>query len=123
MVYDRGWERGASQPVSIRILRAHRRHAVRTGATLSAVPGALLIELSAEGARVSQVDHRAFAEGQRVVLEIAGQLPLGAQVRWAHDRCVGLQFDVPFHAAELAALVTACRPETAPDAGKLRMAG
>lgn len=123
MVYDRGWERGASQPVSIRILRAHRRHAVRTGATLSAVPGALLIELSAEGARVSQVDHRAFAEGQCVVLEIAGQPPMGAQVRWAHDRCVGLQFDVPFHAADLAALVIACRPRSVPDSGNLRMTG
>jgi hypothetical protein len=87
----------------------------------------LLIELSAEGARISGLDQRALAEGGRVTLRISGQEELGAQVRWAHDGCAGLMFDVPFHVAELAALVAACRPAPAPapiaGAAALRMAG
>ena len=126
--------------MSVRVLRVHKRHAVRvpvhvvptaaghgdgkhpTRPHLAKPHSALLIELSAEGARVSQIDHAHFPQGRQVMLQMAGHPPLPAQVRWAHDGCIGLRLDRPLHNAELAALIALCRQDrTLP--GALRAAG
>jgi len=110
--------------VTVLVIRAHKRYAVRQAASLAPGqsrrgPGAkphsgLLIELSLEGCRLGQIDDSQFATGQDVTLHVPGFKPRTAQVRWSHGNCVGLRFEAPLHVAELDSLVRACRLDTPP---------
>jgi len=76
------------------------------------VADGLLIEMSLEGCRVSNVISHKFAAEDVIDVEIDGLTSFSARVRWQHDKIVGLRLLQPFHSGELAGLVTFCRNET-----------
>lgn len=99
--------------MTIRVLRSKMRFAVRSKARLRkagsrAVPG-LLVELSLEGCRISNVNHTRFALGQIASVQVDGHETLEGHVRWAHDGFVGLRFVHPLHTAALDRLIDVCR--------------
>jgi hypothetical protein len=103
--------------VSVLIIRAHKRFAVRSSAKLRqprrrGVEG-LLIELSI--GRLSNVPGNAnFTVGDSVLLGLSGAAPIEAHVRWADRGTVGLRFARPLSFAALEALVRLCRAENEP---------
>lgn len=117
---------GGVVAVSVVIMRAHKRFAVRRIARLRAphrrALDGLLIELSLEGCRIGNVDAAKFALGQAATLLVDGFEALEGQVRWAKDGCVGLRFLRPLHTAALETLVGVCRTETC-EKPQLRVVG
>jgi hypothetical protein len=105
--------------VSVLIIRAHKRFAVRSSARLRqprrrSVEG-LLIELSIEGGRLSNVPGSAnFTVGDSVLLGLSGAAPIEARIRWADQGTVGLRFARPLSFAALETLVRLCRAEDEP---------
>jgi hypothetical protein len=105
--------------VSVLIIRAHTRFAVRSSAKLRqphrrGVEG-LLIELSVEGGRLSNVQKSAsFAVGDSVQLALAGAPPVEARIRWIDQGTLGLRFARPLSFAALERLVRLCRAEDTP---------
>ena len=103
--------------MSVLTIRSHKRYALRQSVRLSA-PGlraarGLLIELSAEGCRVSGLPDVRLAAGAPVTLRIDADLALEAQVRWTREGIVGLRLVRPLHRARLEELLALCRgPET-----------
>jgi hypothetical protein len=103
--------------VSVLVIRAHKRFAVRQKARLRragkrALEG-LVIELSLDGCRISNLSAQAFAAGQRVMLRIEGAGPIDAHVRWLGQDAVGLRFARPLTNAALDQLIRLCRPAPA----------
>lgn len=99
--------------MSVLIIRAHKRFAVRSAVRVRHAAGpalsGLLIEASLEGCRVSGVDSRRFAFNDEIEMEIAGWTPLLGLVRWAHSGMIGLKLVKPLHNGELNALLAMCR--------------
>lgn len=98
-------------------IRTTRRFAVRQKARLKsdgrrAAPG-LLIELSLDGCRISNVDNARFAIGENARVELEGFEPLDGLVRWSQDGFVGLRFARSLSAAVLENLLRSCRLEAA----------
>lgn len=108
-----GLEVNGNRAVSTLVIRTHKRFAVRRQARLSGdgerPQDVLLIEISLEGCRISNVDAGAFRAGQVATVEIDGLAGIEAQVRWAHDGLVGLRFLRPLHLRALYHLIGACR--------------
>jgi hypothetical protein len=102
--------------VTVLTIRAHKRFAVcckvRLCSRTGIVADGLLIEVSLEGCRISNVAPRAFAAEDIVDVEIEGFTTFGAHVRWQHDKIVGLRLTRPFHCNELINLVNFCRSES-----------
>lgn len=100
--------------MSVLVIRAHKRFAVCRRARLRK-PGrrfeeGLLIELSLDGCRVSNLSGVAFALDQQVVLRIDGAQPLDARVRWlGAGGTAGLRFLRPLHVPALDQLIRLCR--------------
>ncbi|MCB2079259.1 MAG: hypothetical protein KDE55_16380 [Novosphingobium sp.] len=96
-------------------IRAHKRFAVcrkvRLGMPAGRPTGALLIELSLAGCRISNVDTSRLAEGDTVSLRPAGIAPFEGTVRWLGDGTAGLRLVRPFHIDELDTLIRWCRGE------------
>ena len=110
--------------MSVLIIRAHTRFAVRSNAKLRLprrrAVEALLIELSIEGGRLSNLPASAtFAIGDTVLLGLAGAAPIEARVRWVDRGTIGLRFARPLSFASLEALVRLCRADDMP-AGPMR---
>ncbi len=102
--------------MSILVIRASKRFAVRRQARLckagAELLDGLLIEISLEGCRISNVEHNRFAIGQTATVQIDGIDDIEGRVRWAHDGFVGLRFTRPLHMAALGLLIGSCRRET-----------
>lgn len=103
--------------MSVMVIRAHKRFAVCQKARLRK-PGkraeeGLLIELSLDGCRISNLASHAFALDQTVTLRIEGAQPLEGRIRWLNDSTVGLRFLQPLRVAALDALIRLCRGEIA----------
>lgn len=103
--------------MSVLIIRAHKRFAICQKARLRK-PGrrgvdGLLIELSVEGCRLSNIGHD-FAPDEQVSLRIDGAQPLDARVRWRNDSTIGLRFARPLSFAALEGLIRLCRGEAEP---------
>jgi hypothetical protein len=102
--------------LSVLIIRAHKRFAVCRKARLRK-PGrrfadGLLIELSLDGCRVSNVGATAgFALEDEVIIRIDGATAITARVRWLSETTIGLRFVRPLHVAALDALIRLCRSE------------
>jgi len=99
--------------VSVLVIRAHKRFAVRQKARLRrsgkrALEG-LIIELSLDGCRISNLCPEGFAAGQEVILRIDGAEPIEACVRWLGQEAVGLRFARPLTNAALDQLIRLCR--------------
>lgn len=75
----------------------------------------LLIELSAQGARISNVGQRTYEQGEAVTLELADGRRLDGTVRWAHDRVVGVRLAPALHLPEMSELIATNRELAEPD--------
>jgi hypothetical protein len=109
------------------IIRAHKRFAVCRGARLCkpgkrAVDG-LLIELSLDGCRISNLGADSFAVDQLVTLRVQGAPAIDSRVRWVREGTIGLRFVQPLRAAGLDRLIRVCRGETDTTAVPLRAFG
>lgn len=101
--------------MSILVIRAHKRFAVRGNARLGRpgrrrAPG-LVIELSLDGARISGVPSCGYAPGDATCLAIDGWEPMACEVRWAGEATIGLRFVQPLHIGALERLIHLCRSE------------
>lgn len=98
-------------------IRTTRRFAVRSSARLKPGRGkhasGLLIELSLDGCRISNIDHARFTVGENARIELDGFEPLDCLVRWSQDGFVGLRFSRSLSAGLLETLLTSCRPQAA----------
>lgn len=101
--------------VSILRIRTTRRFAVRSSARLKPGRGraasGLLIELSQDGCRISNVDHARFSVGEIARIELEGFAPMDGLVRWSQDGFVGLRFASALSVAMLDSLLQSCRPQ------------
>lgn len=101
--------------MTVLTIRAHKRFGVCRGIKLhcnrdKAVDG-LLIEVSLEGCRISNVNSDLFAVDDCVDVAIKGWKRIGGCVRWQHDGMIGLRLTQPLHAGELVELLNFCRGE------------
>jgi len=99
-------------------MRTTRRFAVCRPARLKPAGGragvGLLIELSQDGCRFSNVqNHARFAVGSKAQFEIEGFAPFAGEVRWSKDDIVGLAFARALSVAELDTLLLNCRTSSA----------
>lgn len=99
--------------MSVLVIRANKRFAVRRAVTLrdgdAKDSGGLMIELSSEGCRISNADSSAYVIDQEVMLELDDGARLPGRVRWAHDGFVGVKFAAALHRGELADLLEVSR--------------
>ena len=94
--------------MTVLTIRAHKRYATRQAVRLRAdcakpVDG-LLIELSSEGVRISNLGAARLEIGQPITVQI-GDHDYHGLVRWAHDGLAGLRLDRALHAHEIAGLI------------------
>lgn len=96
-------------------IRSHKRfgvcHKVQLSSSDHRSSGGLLIEVSLEGFRISNVDSSAIAVDDLVRVDIDGETSLKGQIRWLHDNIAGLRLQPPLHASELDRLIRICRGE------------
>ena len=94
--------------MTVLTIRSHRRYAVRQTVRLrkpgTRAASGLLIELSAEGCRISNVERGRYQIGEPLTLEFE-DLRLPGFVRWAHDGIVGLRLEAALHPHELADMI------------------
>ena len=99
--------------MSVLVIRSHKRFAVRRPAWLRNDDGCkrrgLMIELSSEGCRISNIDSAAYAIDQVVTLHLEGGDRRDGRVRWAHDGFVGVKFAAALRPAELGEMLEASR--------------
>jgi len=100
--------------MTVLTIRSHRRYAVRQPVSLRK-PGAraadgLMIELSSEGCRISNLGRGDFAVGEEVTLEI-GERRLAGRIRWAHDGIAGVRLNTALFSSQLAELIAIGRGE------------
>jgi len=99
-------------------IRARKRYAVRQEVSLHKAEGrrtrGLLIELSSEGCRISNLKRGECVAGDSVTVEI-GDVTLPGRVYWAHDGVAGVRLDNALFGNQLADLVAIgrCEPEMA----------
>jgi hypothetical protein len=95
-------------------IRTHKRYAVRHAVSLHKADGrpaeGLLIELSSEGCRISNLKRGEHIAGETVTVEI-GDVALHGRVRWAHDGVAGVRLDNALFSSQLAELVAMGRCE------------
>lgn len=100
--------------MSVLAIRTARRFAVRDSVTLRDAGGrcisGLMIELSAEGCRISGLNSTDFAIEDAVTLIGSCGRELPGLVRWAHSGKLGLRFDEALHQMDLAAIVASAHP-------------
>jgi hypothetical protein len=94
--------------MTVLTIRAHKRYATRQPVRMragraKAVAG-LLIELSAEGIRISNLGSAKFEVGQDVTVAI-GEREYQGRVRWSHDGIAGVRLDRALHSPEIAYLL------------------
>ena len=103
--------------MSVLSVRAHRRYALRMPSKLKGegrkAASCLLIELSQDGARLSNLGQRKFHVGESVVLDTDCGRNLNGTIRWAHDGRAGFEFVQPLHLPELAEMIDANRRDSA----------
>ncbi|MBO9519024.1 MAG: hypothetical protein J7493_13240 [Porphyrobacter sp.] len=100
--------------MTVLAIRTCKRHAVRRIVQLAkagrkAVDG-LMIELSSEGCRISNLGRSGFIVGEAVTVEV-GEKTFHGHVRWVHDGIAGVRFDQALFNSELNGLIAYCRGE------------
>ena len=117
---------GEKAVVSVLVIRAHKRFAVRRDAKVSEsgkrAQRGLLIALSLDGCRISNLAPGNYPVDQLLTVKVAGFEPLEGRVRWSRDGVVGLRFAAPLHIPALDLLIRTCRGE-APADGEARAYG
>ena len=94
--------------MTVLTIRAHKRYAVRQPVKLGK-PGVapakgLLIELSSEGLRISNLSRGDYAIGEQVTVEL-GELSRGGRIRWSHDGIAGVRRESPLYPNQLGELI------------------
>lgn len=101
--------------MTVLVIRKHLRFAVRRSASLRGAEAGpsegLLVEISLEGCRISNLDHRAFPLEQLVSIGIDGFESIEGRVRWASEGLVGLRFTPPLHIPMLDRMIRTFRGE------------
>lgn len=82
--------------MTVLTIRAHKRYAVRQMVTLRR-PGetpvsGLMIELSSEGFRISNLGRPGLTIGEPVTVEF-DELTFHGRIRWSHDGIAGVRLD------------------------------
>ena len=106
-------------------IRSARRFAVRDTVELADAGGAsnsgLMIELSAEGCRISCLGKSSYGVEEEVCVTTSCGRRMPGRVRWAHSGKAGVRFDTALHRVELNALLETANPlhpgQTAPRYG------
>lgn len=101
--------------MSVLTIRAYKRYATRLPVELrrgtrKSVKG-LLIELSQQGARLSNLGRGKYEVGDRVVIVTPTELELEGSIRWAHDGLAGVRLDRSLHLPEMRDLLELNRRE------------
>lgn len=104
--------------MTVLTIRSHKRYAVRQVVRLGKVGAkpvsGLMIELSSEGCRISNLGRPGFVIGEPVTVEIDGY-KLRGKIRWAHDGIAGVRLDTALHPAQLGELIAMSRGESLAD--------
>jgi len=91
--------------MTVLTIRSHKRYATRQNVRLKAGPSkpieGLLIELSAEGVRISNLRGVNFDIAQEVTVRI-GDADYHGKIRWSHDGIAGVRLDRALHCHEIA---------------------
>ena len=100
--------------MTVLTIRAHKRYAVRQAVRLGK-PGAkpldgLMIELSSEGIRISNLGRPSFSIGDPVNVQI-DELKFHGKIRWTHDGIAGVRFDTALFPNQLGDLIARSRGE------------
>lgn len=95
--------------MSVLSIRANKRYATRLPVKLrrqgrKAASG-LLIELSQQGARISNLRHARYEVGDAVKIIAPGNVEISGTIRWAHDGLAGIRLDSWLQAPEMRALL------------------
>ena len=101
--------------MTVLTIRSHKRYAVRQPVYLKK-PGekaaqGLMIELSSEGIRISNLGRGAFAVGEPVSVDIDERTFMG-RIRWAHDGVAGVRLDSALYPNQLGELIARGRGES-----------
>jgi len=100
--------------MSVFTIRSHKRYAVRQIVSLRTAEGrraqGLMIELSSEGLRISNLKRGDHAAGDEVTVEM-GDVTLRGRIRWAHDGVAGVRLNQALFTNKLAELVAIGRGE------------
>ena len=105
--------------MTVLTIRAHKRYAMRMPVTLQrkgerALRG-LLIELSQQGARISNLGAVPYDEGDGVTLEMRGGRKIRSTVRWVRGGVAGLRLDTSLHLPEMHDIIADDRSRDAED--------
>ena len=104
--------------MTVLTIRAHRRYAVRQPVRLGKPGekpiGGLMIELSSEGVRISNLGRPGFIIGEPVTVEI-DELKFHGKIRWAHDGIAGVRLDTALYTGELGDLIARGRSDSCAD--------
>src|SRR6185503_4572781 len=105
--------------MTVLTIRAHKRYAVRQPVRLGK-PGAkpisgLMIELSSEGIRVSNLGRPGLLIGEPVTVEI-GEHKFHGKIRWTHDGIAGVRLDTALYSRQLGELLERGRGEPCAEA-------
>ncbi|MBH5322391.1 PilZ domain-containing protein [Aurantiacibacter sediminis] len=101
--------------MAVLTIRAHQRFAVRSPSKMKRTGArtleCLLIELSQDGARVSNLGDAQFEIDDEVTLTTGDGHSFPAIIRWSRKGCAGLRLTRPLYQAELLEIITAARGE------------
>lgn len=104
--------------MAVLTIRAHRRYALRQPVRLAKPDETrakgLLIELSSEGCRISNLKGATFAVGEPVAVHVE-KISLPGRIRWAHDGIAGVRLDNALRTSQLAELIALGRNDTVSD--------
>lgn len=100
--------------MTVLTIRSHKRYAVRQAVQLRQtgtrpVEG-LMIELSSEGCRISNLGRPAFTIGEPVTVEV-GETRLNGRLRWMHDGIAGVRLDIALFSGQLGEMIARGRCE------------
>jgi hypothetical protein len=100
--------------MTVLTIRTNKRYAVRQPVRLGK-PGensisGLMIELSSEGCRISNLGRPGFAIGESVTVEIE-ERQFHGRIRWAHDGIAGVRLDPALYSNQLGELIALGRGE------------
>ena len=94
--------------MTVLTIRAHKRYAVRQMVTLHRQDrtslGGLMIELSSEGFRISNLGRSGLTIGEPVTVEF-DELTFHGRIRWSHDGIAGVRLDKALFSNEVNDLI------------------
>ena len=100
--------------MTVLAIRACKRHAVRQIVALAKGGRkpfeGLMIELSSEGCRTSNLGRSGFSVGDAASVDV-GEQRFNGRIRWFHDGIAGVRFDQALFNGELNGLIAYCRGE------------